>query len=227
MIDSDEIQSPYTFLILIWHTEKKILQEKPSDVTCKPNFPEWERLDVCWTLHTPFSCIYCNKSELSLGIEGWAFQDQVSVLFVTSVCQFIASVSLGVKGNVLIAVQGSLGLKKNGGGGSLRACYDMITPKGLILVLKLIFYSLHFPSPVVLKPRLHLGITQGALSTCVALGAHHQINRIPWGLSTGRLKHSSNLKSELSWPFSLFLTVLSLFKVYLSPKWGLYFSKID
>lgn len=117
--------------------------------------------------------------------------------------------------------------KRGGGWESLRACYDMITPKGLILVLKLIFYSLHFPSPVVLKPRLHLGVTQGALSTCVALGAHHQINRTPWGLSTGRLKHSSNLKSELSWPFSLFLTVLSLFKVYLSPKWGLYFSKID
>lgn len=112
-------------------------------------------------------------------------------------------------------------------GGSLRACYDMITPKGLILVLKLIFYSLHFPSPVVLKPGCTLGLPRELWAPMLHWSAHHQINRIPWGLSTGRLKHSSHLKSELSWPFSLFLTVLSLFKVYLSPKWGLYFSKID
>lgn len=117
------------FFILIWDTEKQILQEKPSDVTCKPNFPEWERLELCWTLRAPFSCLHCNKSELSLGIEDWALQDQVSLLFVPSFCQFITSVSLGAKGNVLKAIQGSLGLKNKKG--SLRVCCDIITPKGL------------------------------------------------------------------------------------------------
>lgn len=59
--------------------------------------------------------------------------------------------------------------------------------QGSILLLKLIFYTLHFPPPVVLKPWLHLRITQGAFGTCVTLSAYHQINRIPWGLSIGRL----------------------------------------
>lgn len=159
-----------------------ILQQKHSTVICKPNFPEWERLDLCWTMHTPFSCPHCNKSELYLGIENCFTGPHFCSI---SVSLSAPSLSRCKRKCLLVAVQRTLVLKKKE---SSRVWCDIITSKDLILVLKLLFFlwfafAFTSSSQTLAAHWDHLE----AFRTSDALGVLHQINRNLWGLGIGKL----------------------------------------